>query len=99
RDDLVTGVQTCALPICISTDVRDGVAHLDAWLLRVERFGVGERPHDQIARSSIQGSIDLVGGVRAQEELSSAARGAGVAGVSGRSEERRVGEESGEVGR
>src|SRR5207244_9327056 len=91
RDDLVTGVQTCALPICLSLVPR-------AWrldqgispLLIVERIvRRGEHPDGRIGRGKRDGRM-------ARQLLEP---GAGITGRRGehnrvreRSEERRVGE-------
>src|SRR5690606_39865974 len=84
RDFHVTGVQTCALPICAAflglVDARDGVS-----------FGLSLNPLDMVANANVTVPMFEAG---AAQHLDSAARHGRGRGVGlARSEERRVGKE------
>src|SRR5207244_8433860 len=98
RDDLVTGVQTCALPICLAglrpePGVREEPRELAAELPAV--------PHNPRSAHGLEERRRLteVLRVRAHEHGLSPERGLEhVVAAEGRSEERRVGKEDGEGG-
>src|SRR5205823_10487902 len=93
RDKLVTGVQTCALPI--SNALRNSLRAGKSGIRRFEAALRGERRIDP------RGEQELVGGIGAVQAVGAQALvGDGVeADQAGRSEERRVGKEGRARGR
>src|SRR5205823_8121421 len=91
RDKLVTGVQTCALPI----SVRKG-QHVTRWnrpvALRVAGAVRGKRPRRLAVKATPETDDFLVAGV-VHRQAERALHRLGAAGVELRSEERRVGKE------
>src|SRR5207244_6030113 len=90
RDDLVTGVQTCALPIFIGEDLPEAHNRVDLDPALADGHGI-PAPRVTYALSENSGRMLDHGIARAREAL--AAAGARAVDVNPRSEERRVGKE------